>query len=296
MADPGDDEAPTDVFSEQPENDVASEHGSQVSLTRPPAAITIDESMSGIVKHVSSTQSISNQLDLEKRIRLLEQRLLEQQLSQTGIRDVNASQSNSLRRNRIQGLPEAAISRSVPAQTVQQPVIPQIRERGWFDFMNKFLDEGPEYAIEALTEQPDYELQRTSGTDSKGIPTSLGRTTVSPNKPDSRLAESPNSIRQIPDRVRINSRSILRALKEIDDHIDEDVPSLCMMRPFKFFIHHEKKIQSMIKKIEDSRAQSPATIAVEDDSDADSSQTSTSAENPASLDPDSQEDSLAHLR
>ena len=121
-------------------------------------------------------------------------------------------------------------------------------ERDWFHFMNKVASEQVEYAIEVVRGDPNYHPKHTTKKVSKkrtGRPVTTAGVQAGELK-DTTKTESLD--RLMPNRIRINSLSILKYLKSFDGTIDHTTP-LIVLHPFKLLIHHETAIRETITHI-----------------------------------------------
>jgi hypothetical protein len=133
----------------------------------------------------------------------------------------------------------------------EQHVLPEMGHRSWDDFINKIYG-SPNYAIEILVEDPEYYFQSanaTTPTKQRGMNHDGTRTPRVGSSP--RVSSRPQNMTDVPNRVRINSPIILKALKGLDENVDESA-SLVMLRPFKFLVHHEGQIREMITSVQNN--------------------------------------------
>ena len=145
---------------------------------------------------------------------------------------------------------------SVNANHEQRPMIPQLLERTWFDFMNKHATEKCDYAIEILAEDPRY-YHITKAVDKSDWKNSKYRTLKpGPGHEASPIPSWPGE--ETPNRIRINSQWILNVLADIDKTVDASGP-IVMLRPFKFLVHYEDKIRDKLRKLDHDLEDSDTT-------------------------------------
>lgn len=186
--------------------------------------------------------------DVQARISYLESRL--------------TSSSNNEETNNVLGAhvaqeaqadPGVSIDESMQGLFDQQEILPQLIEKTWSDLMNKDAEQFKEYAVEILDGKPDYyhpsrlpeKFTRNLAKDSVQAATSAPRTPGGSAPP---VAES---VRRIPDRIRINSSIILDALASIDRHVDATAP-VVMLNPYKVLVFHDARIWEYIYHLKSS--------------------------------------------
>jgi hypothetical protein len=165
------------------------------------------------------------------------------------------------------------ISQSGVNDGFDQPrIVPELCERTWRDFMNKYAGE-KEYAIEILVEEPDYlDPTADAGTIDKGQDQNRTCRPENETHKDFISSRGDGELYPIPDRIRINSPEILRIFADIDIHIDATEP-VVMLRPFKFLVQYESRIrdetralEARLQKSEASKSQDEATTSYESES------------------------------
>lgn len=177
-------------------------------------------------------------LDMKERIRLLERRLAS---SANHAQEANFVNNN----DSLIDYPDDVNSISGNIQDVglvQQPILPQLCERSWSEFMNKCIGDTHEYAIEVLMEEPNYPDAKQVD---KRHDKSNGLKPNSDIRKDTILSKSDAGEPSIPDRIRINSPWILKVLAEIDKDIDPTGP-VVMLRPFKFLVQYENRVRDFV--------------------------------------------------
>lgn len=124
--------------------------------------------------------------------------------------------------------------------------IPELREVSWSQFTNKFEDEPREYAIEVLLRDAFHLKHGKRHVVTENVldePLQRFSHTIEITQPVSTFNELP----RMPDRIRIYSPHILKALAIIDKTIDDTAP-LVMLRPYKFLVHFETRIRDIVHK------------------------------------------------
>lgn len=209
------------------------------------AATDGDASLFGAVKHRRTSSSTSEYSELKQRILALERKAVF-----SSNNDDSASIASKPTRADAKCDLGVILENGFQDSAEQQQIIPQILEKNWPDFMNKHTAENDEYAIEVLIGDPQYQNQKTTAVKSdrkhgKG----RGTVPVLDSQNDPKPSERTNGQVPVANRIRINSMSILKALKNIDEHIDASA-SMVMMRPFKFLVHYEHQIRELVRILE----------------------------------------------
>ncbi|KAJ9616702.1 hypothetical protein H2200_000421 [Cladophialophora chaetospira] len=176
--------------------------------------------------------------------------VLEQQLASSSNNDDGISMAGKLAGAEVKADLGVIFENGIKDNADQQQILPLSCERTWSDFMNKHTSDSHEYALEILPEEPDYyhrkkilaSLERKHGK-------SRGAVAAANTKTDPKPSPSSSRQRPIPNRIRINSTSILKTLKTFDEHIDATA-SLVMLRPFKFLVHYERQIRDAVQLLE----------------------------------------------
>lgn len=112
------------------------------------------------------------------------------------------------------------------------PAIPELGRVQWFDFKNKYVDEKQEYAIEVLVGEPKYYYQRQSEKDRGSLQNNEIGTELM-------LQRSSSAPADLPERIRINSWSLLAILSNLASE-DWTLKPRVMLRPFKLLSFFEK--------------------------------------------------------
>jgi hypothetical protein len=189
--------------------------------------------------------------------------LLERQLASASSNDDHARFiSNISATDPTRGV-KVAFENSVKDGFDQQQMIPQLYDRSWSDFMNKYAREKYEYAIEVLVGEPEYHRPTK---DTKRIDRRKGNNLSL--RPESEIhtdlisSGRGDEANPIPERIRINSPWILNILAGIDKQVDTTGP-IVMLRPFKFLVDYENQIKDSIRALENQLNGPGATVSLE---------------------------------
>lgn len=140
------------------------------------------------------------------------------------------------------------------------PTIPRLRRVEWSDFKNRYLNEKP-YAIDVLMGPARYYWQRDSEEKkAKHGPHSweykVARESSYWQEFDPKRGKLSNTV---PERIRINSESILSILNEIStERIPTDKPQV-FLQPYKFILASDAKIRQCLKDLESKWLNYPGT-------------------------------------
>lgn len=134
----------------------------------------------------------------------------------------------------------------------QLQIVPGMCEKTWSDFMNKYMDDNKEYAIEILVGEPDYYHKESAAARTERRYDKSHKATYDESGPI--ISERADKQRTMPSRIRINSTLILKTLRTLDEHVDATA-SLVMLRPFKFLVHYKDRIEDLIRSLEHQLAE-----------------------------------------
>ncbi|KAI9838308.1 MAG: hypothetical protein M1819_005576 [Sarea resinae] len=129
------------------------------------------------------------------------------------------------------------------------PVIPKMRRVRWFEFKNKFSEDDKPYAIELLTGPARYFWQLAADKKKNKRMIASGEQQTEDAKEPTLPADKSPSLKELPERIRINSMPIVTLMGEISSEDWALEPTL-VLRPFKILIYHEKAIRDHLSKLE----------------------------------------------
>ena len=233
-------------------------------------------------------------LDLKKRIRVLEEQLASGPNSEDHADSIiNASAADTTYDGKV------TFESNVKERFEPLHMLPQLQERSWSDFMNKYAEEQHEYALEILIGEPEYHTSKANvdKPDARqGGSRNLGPevdTSVQRMSSDGTNDDMPT----VPERIRINSPWILQILAAIGKRIDVSGP-IVMLRPYKFLIHYENEIRGSIRALEDQLSTSEAASSPDQSTDSLPSEPSLHAYEMSTLaqDTESRRQTLQHMR
>lgn len=135
------------------------------------------------------------------------------------------------------------------------PTIARLRRVEWSDFKNLYLNEKPLYAIDVLMGPAQYYWQRESE-DVNSWEYKIARESSYWQEFDPKRRKLSNTV---PERIRINSESILSILNEIStEDIPTDRPQV-FLQPYKFILASDAKIRQRLKDLESKWLNYPGT-------------------------------------
>ena len=120
--------------------------------------------------------------------------------------------------------------------------IPQLHYVQWSDFKNKLLKAEKTYAIEVLIGGAKYYQQYEEERKGKQLLEDHS------NDRDKPTSEKTMKLAQLPERIRINSRSIIMIMNDIDPVYNTDEP-LVILRPFKHLVYYEARIRERYQSL-----------------------------------------------
>ncbi|KAJ4135297.1 hypothetical protein NW768_004921 [Fusarium equiseti] len=133
-----------------------------------------------------------------------------------------------------------------PEQKVEEPKIePKVRDCNWEQFKNRYTTEDCTYAVETLlfgddldNDMEEEQLRRLSDTEREKF------CNANPRKATRRSAVAKELDKQRIERVRVNSRAVLRLLSHVTGESWSDKPHT-FLRPFKILIHFHEKMKEV---------------------------------------------------
>ena len=142
-----------------------------------------------------------------------------------------------------------------PEKRIRAPnrIIPQRKYVGWHEFKNKFANEEDAYAIEVLVGGAKLYHQRVEevmkdeeigGIHGQDQPAKLSM------KLDDELRTSEASTpKEVPERIRINSTTLISILKQIDPKGQWSEP-IVILRPFKCLVYYDAQLRERYHRLE----------------------------------------------
>ena len=121
--------------------------------------------------------------------------------------------------------------------------IPQLHYVQWSDFKNKLLKAEKTYAIEVLIGGAKYYYQQYEE-ERKG----KQRLEDHINDRDKPTSEKTIKLTQLPERIRINSKSLIMIMNDFDPVYNTDEP-LVILRPFKHLVYYESRIRERYQEL-----------------------------------------------
>ena len=158
------------------------------------------------------------------------------------------------RKLKLQGLVLDDEELDIPNPSIDEsvPVISELRYIEWTEFKNKQVSDKQTFAIEVLKGKAMYWYQRESSADilrgGYAEHKSLQTDSVDENEDDS--AEDAKGLKELPERIRINSRSVIAILSKIDSKSSWSRAPMIVLRPYKPFVYYEKQIRETFRRLE----------------------------------------------
>ena len=121
--------------------------------------------------------------------------------------------------------------------------IPQLHYVQWSDFKNKLLKAEKTYAIEVLIGGAKYYYQQYAE-ERKGKQPFEDHS----NDRDKPTSEKTTKLMQLPERMRINSKSVIMIMNDFDPVYNTDEP-LVFLRPFKHLVYYEARIRERYQSL-----------------------------------------------
>jgi len=132
------------------------------------------------------------------------------------------------------------------------PAIPKLRRVEWEEFKHKYSDETNDYAIEILVGEARYYHQRID--DEKKMRQDQGKPLKQPSEVSEKKSEpaptDSKSPKELPERMRINSKPILSILGQIDSEDEWGPQPTVILRPFKPLVFYRNQIRDALRKLE----------------------------------------------
>ena len=149
--------------------------------------------------------------------------------------------------------------------------IPELRRVDWQNFKNKLSSDTKPYAVEVLVGEAKYYHQREDEerkSKLRGEDTKSGATNVT-QKSSKPADEDLHGIGELPERIRINSKSIISILGQIDSANMWNETPMVMLRPFKPLVYYDNQLRETFRRLEAQWGEAE-NAAVEDRSTKDS--------------------------
>lgn len=140
-------------------------------------------------------------------------------------------------------------------------IIPRLRRVEWSEFKNLYSNEKPLHAIDVLMGPARYYWQRNSeekkaNHNSDSFKYKVAREASYWREFDRKLAQVPDAV---PERIRINSESILSIMNEISiESVPTDRPQV-FLQPYKLIVALDAKIRQRLQDLESKWANYPET-------------------------------------
>ncbi len=141
-----------------------------------------------------------------------------------------------------------------PKPPIDEPVlvIPELRYVEWIEFKNRQVGEKQAFAIEVLVGKARYWYQReaSGGKPQGGYAEHKGIQTDSVEENGDGPEGGSEGSKELPERIRINSRSVIAILSEIDSKGSWHRAPMVVLRPYKPFVYYEKQIRDTLRRLE----------------------------------------------
>lgn len=141
-----------------------------------------------------------------------------------------------------------------PKPPIDEPVlvIPELRYVEWIEFKNTQVGEKQAFAIEVLVGKARHWYQReaSGGKAQGGYAEHKGIQTDSVEENGDGLEGGSEGSKEIPERIRINSRSVIAILSKIDSKGSWHRAPMVVLRLYKSFVYYEKQIRETLRRLE----------------------------------------------
>jgi len=122
----------------------------------------------------------------------------------------------------------------------------------WIEFKNRQVGEKQAFAIEVLVGKARYWYQReaSGGKPQGGYAEHKGIQTDSVEENGDGPEGGSEGSEELPERIRINSRSVIAILSKIDSKGSWHRAPMIVLRPYKPFVYYEKQIRETLRRLE----------------------------------------------
>ena len=134
------------------------------------------------------------------------------------------------------------------SQPERVPVIPKLQRVTWLEFKNKVVDDQQTCAVEVLYGGAEYYYQRTKDI-RRGRNAALDASRLSHSNLKGDHTVNTASVREGPDRIRINSIPVLKILGGLFD-TEWMMDPIVILHPFKMLVYYEEEIKATLVKLE----------------------------------------------
>lgn len=144
------------------------------------------------------------------------------------------------------------IDKSKPSIDEPVLVIPELRYVEWIEFKNRQVGEKQAFAIEVLVGKARYWYQReaSGGKPQNDYAEHKNIQTDSVEENENGSEEDFEGFKELPEGIRINSRSAIAILSKIDSKGSWHRAPMVVLRPCKPFVYYEKQIRETLRRLE----------------------------------------------